>query len=303
MDFQNMDELLKEIEKKTLELNNKKQDKLQSLRDQIRLLDQDLQKTGELNFLPSSTTTKEDGRTTDIDSEVFKLRKEVELLRSALASGEKGKNLSDWNGEIDYNHPGVIHFAKTLHKKWGDVYLPKEFDFSLPPSGKLTLEITDAKILWTNLCTIIKILEPLNRDWTDEKFDIMGLTFNMLLLLATKCDYVVVLNTTDEETAKLFKSMKKSSNLLVLNSQEHFDRAVSLREAQYRVGANVLRQCNNNNFNSNYNNNSNNNGNYDRGRGNGNHSRDQNNGQQYHEAVKQYLNQTSSSGTAGQQTQ
>ena len=67
-------------------------------------------------------------------------------------------------------------------------------------------------------------------DYFDSNYSILGLALNMCILLAEKCDLTVVRSNTDEETAKLFKSMRGSNNFMLGNNKLFMNQAISMKE-------------------------------------------------------------------------
>jgi hypothetical protein len=98
----------------------------------------------------------------------------------------------------------------------------------------------------------------------------------------------VVKANTDEETAKLFKSMRGASNFMLGNNRSFMEQAISMREAQVRIGVNVPRQRqnwdHNNNNNSYQQRPSRGRGGFQNSRGCGGHNSQ--GGQQYHQQVQ-----------------
>jgi hypothetical protein len=99
--------------------------------------------------------------------------------------------------------------------------------------------------------------------------------------------------------------MRGANNFMLGSNKSYMDQAISMREAQVRIGVNVPRQRSDHQNHSYYNNNSNNfNNNYrgsNRGRGFQNNNRgrggyNNQNGQQYHQQVQQYSNPAPNSG-------
>jgi hypothetical protein len=168
--------------------------------------------------------------------ELEKLRKEVEYLK-LMKLPERQSFITatpEWIGEIDYNHPGLEHFAKTVHKKYKDIDLGSNFNYNTPFSKNN--ELGEAKLLWTNLVSIIKILEDKGME-VEEDFEVLGIVLNMCSILAQKRDLAIVRSTTNEETAKLYKSMKGANNLMSEKNKEFISQALAMREAQIRIKA------------------------------------------------------------------
>ena len=181
------------------------------------------------------------------------MENEIALLRFLLINQNQNnkQQLSstlEWNGELNLNHPGIEALAKSLHKKYKDVELPSDFNFSVP-AGRGANKLNEAKILWTNLTTIIRIILDYNKDsnYCNSDFYILGIVLNMCVLLAEKRDLAVVKSHTDEETAKLFKSMRGANNFMIGSNASIMNQAISMRETQVRIGVNVPRQRNWNN--------------------------------------------------------
>jgi hypothetical protein len=227
------------------------------------------------------------------------LRKQIEELKAAMAPVNSMSGFQEWEGELDLNHPGIPVFAKTLHKKFKDFYLPGDWNFVVP-AGKGG-ELYELKILWTNLCTVIKIIlneAEKTQDLNEFQFNLLGLTLNMCVILAEKRDLAVVKANTDEETAKLFKSMRGASNFMLGNNRSFMEQAISMREAQVRIGVNVPRQRqnwdHNNNNNSYQQRPSRGRGGFQNSRGRGGHNSQ--GGQQYHQQVQNYSSPAPQSG-------
>ena len=69
-------------------------------------------------------------------------------------------------------------------------------------------ELNNIKILWTNLCIMIKVIFVNNvnidvNNYLESDFNILGLALNMCILLAVKRDLAVVYFNINEETTKL----------------------------------------------------------------------------------------------------
>jgi hypothetical protein len=166
---------------------------------------------------------------------------ELKLLNEQLLRSQKtsvisiSKQKEEWKGQFNYNHPGIVSFAKKMHKKYQDFELPMIFDFS-SPFGKSAPELGEAKLLWTNLTSILKIIDSKGSNCTSTDYEILGITLNMCLTLAQKRDLAMVKANTDPETAKLFKSLKSANNLMTEENQAFVDQAIKFREAQLRVG-------------------------------------------------------------------
>ncbi len=80
--------------------------------------------------------------------ELEKLRKEVEYLKSIKSPDMRQQFITatpEWFGELDYNHPGLEHFAKSVHKKYKDIDLGSSFNYSTPFSKNN--ELGEAKLL------------------------------------------------------------------------------------------------------------------------------------------------------------
>ena len=150
----------------------------------------------------------------------------------------------DWNGELELNHSGIANFAKSIHKMYKDYDLPGEFNFSTP--GKSSAKLSETKVLWLNLCTIIKILlsraEDNDENLTEEEYRILGVTLNMCQILAEKRDAAVVGARFDEGTTDLFRSNVSSESLMLNKCKYALDQVISMREAQVRIGVNAPRQ-------------------------------------------------------------
>lgn len=284
-------------------------EEINRLKSQLELLQKNF--VGENSKKEDTLSNNNNGKENE---KLVKAQEEIAYLRSIIAQSSKSTVTTSnptWEGELNLNHPGIEAFAKSLHKKYKDFSLPDEFNFIVPFSKGN--DLNDAKILWTNLCTIIKVILANNNEdvdnCSDAEFAILGLALNMCVLLAEKRDLAVVRANTDEETVKLFKSMRGSSNFMLGNNKSFMEQAISMREAQVRIGVNVPRQRswdqqNNNSYHSN-----NNNGNFrggNRGRGSRNFSRRGGNssqeqgGQQFHQQVQQYSGPAPSSGPGKQ---
>ena len=55
-------------------------------------------------------------------------------------------------------------------------------------------------------------------DYSESNFNISGLALNMCILLAEKRNLAVVHFNTDEETTKLFKSIRGANNFMLGNN-------------------------------------------------------------------------------------
>ncbi len=287
MDNKELEEQSLEIERlKTIYLKKKEetyqrlefQKAKKEIEDQIKDLDI---KSGVIQQPPKVTPSEE-------QLELEKLRKEVAILKSTTPILESRFTTAtpEWNGEIDYNHPGLEYFAKSVHKKYKEIELSSSFNYSTPFSKNN--ELGEAKLLWTNLTSIIKCLEVKGIN-NEEDLDILGIILNMCSILAQKRDLAIVRSTTDEETARLFKSMKGANNLLSEKNKEFISQALSMREAQIRIRAPTNAPRHRDYDNSHQNQYSQNRGNY-RGRSgfNGNARAWRGRGNQFNNAVQQY---------------
>ena len=80
------------------------------------------------------------------------MENEIALLRSLLInqnqnSKQQFPSTPEWNGELNLNHPGIEALAKSLHKKFKDVELPSDFNFSVP-AGRGANELIQTFIFW-----------------------------------------------------------------------------------------------------------------------------------------------------------
>jgi hypothetical protein len=267
----------------------KKAEEIRQLKSQLRKLEE-LETSGEVTQSRPSLTPEQ--------KELAELRREVLKLQKIISKSElpsAAPTSKEWTGEMDFNHPGIETFAKAMHKKYKEVDLSSDFVYTTPFT-KGNNDLSEAKLLWTNCTTLLKILSV--KEWDDHDMSLMGVTLNMCLILAQKRDLAVVRANTDEETAKLFKSMRNSSNLMAGRNKDFMEQAISLREAQVRIGVNVPRQREFNSNNNNYNNYNNHNNSSSRGgyRGRGSYNNSRGRGQQYHQAIQQYSSPAPNSG-------
>lgn len=247
---------------------------------------------------------------TSMQQELAAARLEIATLRKTIfPQKELEKQPLKWNGECDYNHPGIELFAKTLHKKYKDVELPLGFEFK---ASSYKGELGEASIIWTNLCTMLRILDSGNQ--SPEFMELLGIILNVCHLLAEKRDYVQIKNTVSKETADMFKLLKNNSSMMSEKDQQYYNQAVSILEVQARVapprqhGGNLSRgsfqnsnnhsnfNANSNNSNSSYNQHHNNNSNNNNSNNHGNSGyrggRGRGGGNQYQNAAQQYNNTT-----------
>ena len=187
-----------------------------------------------------------------IQEELQSLRIAVKLLQSDKAHLEKRSNpdpvapaprtsitsqsaIRAWNGELDYAHEGLPDFAKAAHKRYKDLRLPPGFTLNTPP-GKNFPELQDAKLMWTNYCTLLRILQS-KEEFSDEDFDMLGVVLNLCTLLVQRRDQAMVAHNTDPETSKAFKQMVHTGPMMLSRNQELLNQAVSFVEARGRTAA------------------------------------------------------------------
>jgi hypothetical protein len=250
-------EARKLVMKKKVEKQKKQLETLRLLKEQMEALDKSDTSDVDQQFEDSQD---------DLNSEILALRAELAALKADRAHASVSANNSrqkEWDGDLDYTHPEIESIAKAIHKRFKDFELPMKFNYA-PPNYKG--DLSEASILWTNLCSIIKIiiLRSQKKLEIDADLDILALVLNMCKLLADKRDLAVITSQTDEATAQIFKSLQRGGDLLSERNKAIFSQTISMREAQVRVGVNLPRQRENNN-NNNYGNFSRNNNN--RGRG------------------------------------
>ena len=196
--------------------------------------------------------------------------------------------ISTWEGALDMHHEGLPDFARAAHKRYKDIRLPSFFNFVVP-AGKTGGELTDAKLLWTNFTTIIRILK--NKEFiTPADMDILGLILNVCGVLSQRRDKALIAVNLDNETAKSFEGLVKSGPLMNPKNQFYLQQAINLQEAKARITPisnprqqNQKSQSNDGNYHGNSynnnnwgrynnrqnnNNNNNNSGNYNNRRGN-----------------------------------
>ena len=195
------------------------------------------------------------------------------------------KIVPTWEGALDMHHEGLPDFARA-HKRYKDIRLPSSFNLNLP-AGKTGGELTDAKLMWTNFTTIIRILKSKEVLSTTD-VDILGLILNVCGILSQRRDKALIAANLDNDTAKSFEGLVKSGPLMNPKNLLYLQQAINLQEAKARItpvtnprqqsfpkqqennsnhyaGNNRNRQNHRAN-NNNYNNNSSNNSNYNNNR-------------------------------------
>jgi hypothetical protein len=108
------------------------------------------------------TTFKQLNLHTLQDKELNLLKRKVVLLKQTLVNTtsvfiKKVIVSFDWKRKCNYNHFEVKKFDKTVYKKYKDFNFLDDFSYSVP-FIKSTNNLSEVKILWTNLSSILKIV-------------------------------------------------------------------------------------------------------------------------------------------------
>ena len=74
-------------------------------------------------------------------------------------------------------------------------------------------ELTDAKLMWTNFTTIIRILKN-KQILSAAEVDILGLVLNMCGILSQRRDKALIASNLDNETAKSLEGLVRSGSLM-----------------------------------------------------------------------------------------
>ncbi len=182
------EQLLNIFKHKQTELDelNVQHNRLRVLREEKESLGNQIPKSNETALLALST----------LKQELAAARDEIALLRKVVIQNPKVEIESkEWNGECDYNHPGLVVYVKSLHKKYKDINLPRGFDFN---SAFLKGELSEYSLIWTNLCTILRILDSSTATITQENIDTLAIVLNICRTISKKRNYTVVKNTTQQ---------------------------------------------------------------------------------------------------------